>query len=127
MSLVSQASMCTVTVVGKKEDVVWFALNQERPLTSLLGIWTIFNGDRGTKCQPLTGSHNVNGFPTTTPKCCCRANSFEGYAGDPYDERRARRVDARPLGRGEGIATPLADDGLIALARGKMKEDVAVT
>ena len=32
----------------KKKDVVWFALNDDRPLFAFAGIWTTFNGDRGT-------------------------------------------------------------------------------
>jgi putative SOS response-associated peptidase YedK len=32
----------------KKKDVVWFALNDERPLAAFAGIWTEFKGDRGT-------------------------------------------------------------------------------
>jgi putative SOS response-associated peptidase YedK len=31
----------------KKKDVVWFALGDDRPLTSFAGIWTEFKGDRG--------------------------------------------------------------------------------
>jgi putative SOS response-associated peptidase YedK len=32
-----------------KKDVVWFALNGDRPPTVFAGIWTEFKGDRGTK------------------------------------------------------------------------------
>jgi putative SOS response-associated peptidase YedK len=32
----------------KKKDVVWFALNEDRPLFAFAGIWTDFKGDRGT-------------------------------------------------------------------------------
>jgi putative SOS response-associated peptidase YedK len=32
----------------KKKDVVWFALNDDRPPFSFAGIWTEFNDDRGT-------------------------------------------------------------------------------
>jgi putative SOS response-associated peptidase YedK len=37
----------------KKKDVVWFALNDDRPLTCFAGIWTEFKGDRGTKSKPI--------------------------------------------------------------------------
>ena len=37
----------------KKKDVVWFALNEDRPLFAFAGIWTTFNGDRGTKSNPV--------------------------------------------------------------------------
>jgi putative SOS response-associated peptidase YedK len=43
----------------KKKDVVWFALNDDRPLAAFGGIWTEFKGDRGTKSKPITGPHNV--------------------------------------------------------------------
>jgi putative SOS response-associated peptidase YedK len=29
----------------KKKDVVWFALNEDRPLFAFAGIWTTFHGD----------------------------------------------------------------------------------
>jgi putative SOS response-associated peptidase YedK len=33
---------------AKKKDVVWFPLNEDRRLFAFAGIWTTFNGDRGT-------------------------------------------------------------------------------
>jgi putative SOS response-associated peptidase YedK len=47
--------------------VVWFALSEDRPLLAFAGIWTTFNGDRGTKSKPIPGPHKVSGFLTTTP------------------------------------------------------------
>ena len=32
----------------KKKDVVWFALNEDRPQFAFAGIWTTFSGDRGS-------------------------------------------------------------------------------
>jgi putative SOS response-associated peptidase YedK len=49
----------------KKKDVVWLALNDDRPLTAFAGIWTEFKGDRGTKSKPIPGPHPVYGFLTT--------------------------------------------------------------
>jgi putative SOS response-associated peptidase YedK len=51
----------------KKKDVVWFALNETRPLFCFAGIWTTFNGNRGTKSKPIPGPHQVYGFLTTVP------------------------------------------------------------
>lgn len=50
----------------KTKDVVWFALNDDRPLTASAGIWTEFKGDRGTKSKPILRPHLVFGFPTTS-------------------------------------------------------------
>jgi putative SOS response-associated peptidase YedK len=49
----------------KKKDVVWFALNEDRPPFAFAGIWTEFKGDRGTKSKPIPGPHLVYGFLTT--------------------------------------------------------------
>ncbi len=51
----------------KKKDVVWFAINDDRPLTCFGGIWIEFKGDRGTKSKPIPGPHQVYGFLTTSP------------------------------------------------------------
>jgi putative SOS response-associated peptidase YedK len=51
----------------EKEGMVWFALNDDRPLFAFAGIWTTFNGDRGTKSKPVPGPHQVYGFLTTSP------------------------------------------------------------
>jgi putative SOS response-associated peptidase YedK len=48
-----------------KKEVVWFALNEDRPLFGFAGIWTEFKGDRGTKSKPIPGRHLVYGFLTT--------------------------------------------------------------
>lgn len=49
----------------KKKDVVWFAVNDDRPLFAFGDIWTEFKGDRGTKSKPIRGVHLVYGFVTT--------------------------------------------------------------
>jgi hypothetical protein len=35
------------------KDVVWFALNEDRPPFAFAGIWTEFKGERGTKSKPI--------------------------------------------------------------------------
>ena len=82
----------------RKKDVVWFALNDDRPLTAFAGIWTEFKGDRGTKSKPIPGPHLVYGFLTTSPNADRRTDPFEGDAGDLDDGRRARRLDACAVG-----------------------------
>ena len=50
-----------------KKDIVWFAIDDSRPLFAFAGIWTEYAGERGTKSKPLPGPHNVFGFLTTEP------------------------------------------------------------
>jgi putative SOS response-associated peptidase YedK len=58
----------------KKKDVVWFALDDARPLFAFAGIWTEFKGDRGTKSRPLPGPHLLYGFLTTSPNAIVEPN-----------------------------------------------------
>jgi putative SOS response-associated peptidase YedK len=44
----------------KKKDVVWFALNDDRPLFAFAGIWTTFSGDRGTEVE--AGARTASGL-----------------------------------------------------------------
>ena len=88
----------------KKRDVVWFTLNEDRLLFAFAGIWTTFNGDRGTKSKPIPGPHQVYGFLTTEANAVVKPNPLQGHAGDLDDGRGAGRMDARAMGRGKGVA-----------------------
>jgi hypothetical protein len=92
----------------KKKDVVWLALNDDRPLFAFADIWTTFNGDRGTKSKPMPGPHQVYGFSDDGTERCRRADPFQGYTGDPRHRRGTGRLDARTGGRGQGIAAAAA-------------------
>jgi len=54
--------ICARAEPADQKDVVWFALNEDRPLFAFAGIWTEFKGDRGTKSKPIPGPHDVYGF-----------------------------------------------------------------
>src|SRR6266478_2282531 len=51
--------------------------------------------------RPSTGLR----LPDDGPERDSRADPSQSHAGDPDDRRRARRLDARPLGRVESVAT----------------------
>jgi putative SOS response-associated peptidase YedK len=69
----------------KKKDVVWFALNDDRPLFAFGGLWTTFNGDRGTKSKPVTRAASGLWLSHDIAELDRRTDSSESNAGDPDD------------------------------------------
>ena len=92
----------------KKKDVVWFALNDDRPLTCLRRHLDRVQGRPRHQVEADPRAASRLWLPDDVAERGRRADPSQGDAGDPDDRRGARCLDARAVGRGEGVAAAIA-------------------
>lgn len=108
-------------VTGRK-DIVWFSIDETRPLFAFAGLWRPWPGMRGTKAKPVEGEHLLYSFLTTEPNAVVAPIHPKAMPVILHEDDWETWLSAEPRVALK-LQRPWPDEGLKIVARGTTKSD----
>jgi putative SOS response-associated peptidase YedK len=118
-------SFCEYADTNPRKTPTWFALDDERPLAFLAGIWTTWNGRRGTKANPVEGEHQLFGFLTTDAKAEVGAVHPKAMPVILTSEQDVEQWLTLPVKEALALQKPLPNGALRIVATGEKEDGLA--
>jgi putative SOS response-associated peptidase YedK len=115
-------SFCEYADTKPKKTPTWFAFDESRPLAAFAGIWTTWNGTRGTKKNPIGGEHQLFGFLTADANAEVGVVHPKAMPVILTSQAEIETWMTAPAEEALKLQRPLPDGSLTIVARGE-KED----
>jgi putative SOS response-associated peptidase YedK len=115
-------SFCEYTDTKSKKTPTWFAVSKARPLAVFAGIWTTWNGTRGTKAKPVEGEHKLFGFLATEPNDVVGAIHPKAMPVILTTKAEIEQWMTAPLDDALKLQRPLRDGKMKIVAKGERKD-----
>jgi putative SOS response-associated peptidase YedK len=99
----------------KRKPLHWFALDESRPLFFFAGIWTPWQGTRGSLKSPRPGEHQLFAFLTCEPNAVVKPVHPKAMPVILTSEDEIEMWMTAEWSEVQALQRPLADDALIVL------------
>ena len=105
--------------------LIWFALDESRPLAYFAGVWCSWTGVRGTKSNPVEGEHVLFGFLTTDANAVVKPIHPQAMPVILTTEAEIERWMTAPAAEALELQRPLPDHVLRIVAQGEKQDGIA--